>query len=150
MEENKHVEYEDDFHELIVVTFTSVWSKERLSRKDLPKEFHARWNVEMTALAPFEQDEKGIHAKMKPKAHGRSLQNMWYDRRNVSQRIRVCRENYILFLLASLATFFSLISAHPSRSIFHSFVRTRTRVFTANISKKRLHVTTTRRWIQKV
>jgi len=49
MDEDKHVE-EEDFKTIftnlsVTVTFTYVWSKERLSKENLSKEFHARWNV---------------------------------------------------------------------------------------------------------
>lgn len=60
--------------------------RERIFRKNSMPDETSRW-----LRAPFERDEKGIHAEMNPKAHGRSLQNMWYDTRNVSWRIRVCR-----------------------------------------------------------
>lgn len=125
-----------------------LFSNKRDYREKIFQEFRARWNVEMTMAVPFEQDERRIRAEMNPKAYGRSLQNTCSDRRNASPAYQsVPRKLYPLFIGVSSHLFF--LRFPSSRSIFHSFARTRTHVFTANIPKKRLHVTT-RRWIQKI
>lgn len=120
---NKHVEYEDDFHEFIAVTFTSVWSKERLSRERGSSE-RILCQMERRDECGFHssEDELRIHAETNPKAHGRSLQNTCSDRRNVSPACQSLSRKLCPLFTWCLFLFFSLVSAH-SLSFDLSLVR---------------------------
>lgn len=89
--------------------------KERLSRTGLTKEFHTRWNAEMTV---------GLRSR-----EGYTRKWIWRLTREVPTK-HVKREAECSIseraarIISSLPSFFSPVSAHPSRSIFHSFART--------------------------
>lgn len=123
-EKNKHVEFENDFHELIAVTFTSSSGRKREiiekgSSERIPYQMKRRDDCVRVGR------EKVTRGRESEGIQGRFLRNTWSVRWNATYQ-SVSRELYPLsfFLLSSsLPSFFSTVSAHPSCSIHLSLVR---------------------------
>lgn len=141
-EENKHVEFENDFHGLIAVTFTSSSGRKR---EIIENGSYERIPYQMERRDDCRTSREGYTRKW-----------IWRHTEEVSYETRETRGGMWHIERAA-----RIISSLPLPSFFfpsfiplvRSFTRSRgpgeVRVFTANIPKKRLHVTT-RWWIQKV